>query len=181
MGEDREEFFEGNQVQNEESYGVHLNGNTQGAPPWPQPQTENETMFLLPRKLQYEDNILISGQMTNQPQLLTVNLVTDSNGMPDYQNIACQVEVRFNEDKTYLKTIINGNVETINSDSPSELFGDSSFDFEFKITYRGPAVEIYKGDSYLGQVDLKHSIDYIRYLTVYGDVQKVNKLEFKFV
>lgn len=62
---------------------------------------------------------------------------------------------------------------------------DLSFKFGFSLRVSGSyqsghILEIYVGESYLEQIILKHNIDDIRFLSLSGDVAKVEDLEFKF-
>ncbi|KAJ2952203.1 hypothetical protein O0L34_g4483 [Tuta absoluta] len=168
-----------------EQYGIHLNGDTQRAPPpWPTPRNQNEKMFILPRILQYGDKINISGRMTRNRQNLTLSLLTESNGSPDYRNAGCQVEVNFVDDKIHIRNIVDGKEELVDLDLPaSSIFSDpSSFNFIFAVMYLGDqgAIQVEADNTPLGDVILNHKIDNIRFLTVHGDVEKINKLEFEF-
>ncbi|XP_013139081.1 PREDICTED: uncharacterized protein LOC106103767 isoform X1 [Papilio polytes] len=181
-------------VENEEvDVSSRMNGNSQRAPPWPVTQLKNEIMFVLPKQLSAGDQITVAGNMINNPQTLTVSLITGSMS-PDYQNIACQLEASFpanpiNPNRLQLKVIQNGSNETIPGDYQSflatELFTDLSFKFGFSLRVSGSyqsghILEIYVGESYLEQIILKHNIDDIRFLSLSGDVAKVEDLEFKF-
>jgi hypothetical protein len=57
------------QAENDVTYNTQLNGDTQRAPPWPEPQQENEIMFVLPRKLNLGDKISITGILKNNPRM----------------------------------------------------------------------------------------------------------------
>ncbi|KAI5646453.1 hypothetical protein NE865_01386 [Phthorimaea operculella] len=171
-----------------EQYGIHLNGDTQRAPPppWPTPRNQNEKMFILPRILQFGDRINIRGQTTSNRRNLIISLLTESyDRSPDYRNAACQVEVNFSEDKIFLRNIVDGTEELFVDDiRASEIFSDpSSFYFSFAVVYLGDrgAIQVdVEGSSLGNDVALKHKVDNIRFLTVHGDVDKIDKLEFEF-
>lgn len=65
------------------------------------------------------------------------------------------------------------------------FISDLSFNFGFTIRVNGNyqsghLLDIYVGESFLEQVKLKHNIEDIRFLTLSGDVTKINKLDFQF-
>ncbi|KPJ19467.1 hypothetical protein RR48_11094 [Papilio machaon] len=188
------ECIAGSRVDNEEvDVSRRMNGSSQRAPPWPVTQLKNEIMFVLPKQLSAGDEITVAGNMIDNPQVLTVSLLTGSMS-PDYQNIACQLEASFpanptNQNRLLLKVIQNGNDEAVLGDYQSflatELFTDLSFKFGFSIrvsrSYQSEhIIDIYVGESFLEQITLKHNIDDIRFLSLSGDVAKVEMLEFKF-
>lgn len=186
------------QADNEIVYETHLNGaqrngDTLRAPPWPESQDENEIMFLLPRILNDRDTININGVLKRNPQNLYVSLIT-GNTSPDYQNIACQFEAIFpsdtnNEDKVVIKVVQNGDVEVVNgydSVAATDIFSESNFTFTFTLRVANSnggdiqAMDIYVGGSFVHQMQMKHNLNNVRFLTLHGDIYKVEKLDFEF-
>ncbi|XP_068631035.1 uncharacterized protein [Battus philenor] len=183
----------GQRIQNEDIHTTQLNGSSQRAPPWPQTQLSNEIMFILPKTLNVGDQITVAGNMMSDPKTLMVSFLT-GNMSPDYQNIACQLEATFpanptNPNRLLLKVIENGYDETVPGDYQTylatELFTDLSFKFGFSVRVNGNSqsgytLEIFIGESYFEQVKLRHNLDDIRFLSLSGDIAKVDGLEFKF-
>lgn len=65
------------------------------------------------------------------------------------------------------------------------LFSETNFNFGFSISLGGSysdghSIEISIGPSFLEEIKLKHDIKEIRYLTIQGDVERVDKLDFQF-
>ncbi|CAG9795243.1 unnamed protein product [Diatraea saccharalis] len=181
------------QLDNELVYQPRLNGDSERAPPWPEPQYENEIMFVLPRKPSVGDRITIGGILKTNPNSMSVNLLT-GNISPDYQNIACKFEALFpnnanNTDKIILKVVQNGIEEIIQSDediTATDLFTDSNFSFVISIGLVNtnfdsiPAADIYIGGSSLAKVPLKHNLNSVKFLMLNGDIERVNTLDFQF-
>ncbi|XP_026321926.1 uncharacterized protein LOC113231681 [Hyposmocoma kahamanoa] len=173
--------------ENGDAYGTRLSGNTQNAPLWPNARYENENMFVIPRQLNSGDQIDVSGVMTHNCQSVTVNLVT-GNSYPDDQNIACQVETSFsaNNDRVAVRIKQNGYVEEISGDhqnlTATDFFTSSNFTFSFSVSVSSDShsLTVNLGDNYLTTITLKHRLEDIRFLTLYGDIEKITKLNFVF-
>ncbi|XP_032512658.1 uncharacterized protein LOC116766713 isoform X2 [Danaus plexippus] len=165
--------------ENNEVYGTVLNGQANTA--WPGPHLQNEIMFRLPRPLNANDEIEISGRMIPNPERLFLNLMTGTS-VPDYQNIACQVEASFSVQNIFLRCIENGNkYEEVLDQYPADLFPDSEFKFIIKVRVNGSQIlDIDIGESYAGSLELKHSLRDITFLSLSNDITKVDELKFRF-
>ncbi|XP_048479243.1 uncharacterized protein LOC125489023 isoform X5 [Plutella xylostella] len=155
------------------AYGSHIKGNSQvstALPPWPAPSRDNETMFLLPRALRDGDSINVSVKTRgiSERRQMSLNLVTGSSYI-DYDNTAFKLDLDFTDNIT-VSTIHNGNNETIST---------KYITFGINIGSDN-VVDIYIGSTFFEQLTLKHSLDQIRYLTLEGDIIKVNQLDFVF-
>ncbi|XP_075971680.1 uncharacterized protein LOC142973636 isoform X2 [Anticarsia gemmatalis] len=170
----------GDGIRPEESHSIQLNGNVTQAPPWPTPRLRNEKMFILPRRLNENDTIIIHGETLAGPKQLTVALVTGSD-MPDHSNVACQLQISYYDpDKIHLQIIENGNYETVNEEEEtSNYFTDSSFKIQFLVR-SDTIIDVRVGDSHLESVQLRHDINRIKFLSVHGDVNRVSRLDFNF-
>lgn len=164
------------------AYGSHIKGNSQvstALPPWPAPSRDNETMFLLPRALRDGDSINVSVKTRgiSERRQMSLNLVTGSSYI-DYDNTAFKLDLDFTDNIT-VSTIHNGNNETISTSEAMNFSLEEDITFGINIGSDN-VVDIYIGSTFFEQLTLKHSLDQIRYLTLEGDIIKVNQLDFVF-
>ncbi|XP_026737365.1 uncharacterized protein LOC113500691 isoform X2 [Trichoplusia ni] len=166
-------------TRSEEPYSVQLNGNVSRAPPWPRPRSSNEKMFLIPKQLDVEDKIIISCRLRDDPSEFKIGLATGYD-QPDYNNLACQFEMLLKEqDKYTVRIISNGQYNDQFGGPASEVYGDTFFRMEFQIRNRNQ-MDIFVEESHITSINLMHSLESIRFLTVNGDIDRVVSLNFEF-
>lgn len=56
----------------------------------------------------------------------------------------------------------------------------SNFTFSFSVSVIGNSLSITLGNNFLTTITLKHSLEDIRFLTLYGDIEKITQLNFAF-
>ncbi|XP_037302993.1 uncharacterized protein LOC119193488 isoform X3 [Manduca sexta] len=164
----------GDRTHSESPYGTQLTGDIHRAPPWPRPRNEKETMLLLPKSLDSEDEVVVTGNLEGDARTLTIGLVTGMSE-PDYQNVACQLDVNFpsnGANNIAIKVIQNGNHELVNDGKPATDYFIEGEEFIIRFRVRNENyISIYVGPSFLEQVELKHNVNDIRFLAVNGDVK----------
>ncbi|XP_030025593.2 uncharacterized protein LOC115444086 isoform X5 [Manduca sexta] len=139
-------------------------------------------MLLLPKSLDSEDEVVVTGNLEGDARTLTIGLVTGMSE-PDYQNVACQLDVKFpsnGANNIAIKVIQNGNHELVNDGKPATDYFIEGEEFIIRFRVRNENyISIYVGPSFLEQVELKHNVNDIRFLAVNGDV-KIKKFEYEF-
>ncbi|CAH0605793.1 unnamed protein product [Chrysodeixis includens] len=165
-------------TRSEEPYSVQLNGNVSRAPPWPTPRLSNEKMFVIPKRLEEEDKIIVNCQTKENPSELKIGLVTGAY-TPDYDNLACQLEMLFNDNKVNIRVIQGGNHTVEDGGFADDYNTDTNFEIKFQIR-NSQQVDIFVGGSHITSVNLVHNLDNIRFLTVNGDIIRVSSLNFEY-
>ncbi|XP_052749281.1 uncharacterized protein LOC113515360 isoform X2 [Galleria mellonella] len=168
------------QQKNERTSATQLNPRNRQLPPWPQPRSQTEKMFLIPKELNPEDEVSIQGTVTNNPNSLTFN-VTVENG--DYY----QLEVNFVENRLFIRKMEENYTEDINGRhenmQATDLLSGLNFNLGFTCGEKngiGYYIQL-KYDGYpLEEFEINNSCNKIRYISLDGDVERVNKLEFMF-
>ncbi|XP_050664543.1 uncharacterized protein LOC126965119 isoform X2 [Leptidea sinapis] len=172
-------FNSGNGAQNEVAYNpTTVNGTSQGTM-WSGAQRENEIALRLPRALDIDDIIHVSGQLKSNPEKFCVALTSGN-----YDNIAAEVEAQFSqEDKIILRTSVNGFIEEndVERVKASDFFPSTDFSIRFVIKPQDESIiDIYVGESALDSISLKHNMGQITHLTLSHDIRRVDELSFKF-
>ncbi|XP_059046143.1 uncharacterized protein LOC131841820 [Achroia grisella] len=168
------------QQYNEHTTSIQLNSVNRQVPPWPKPRSQSETMFLIPKELNPEDEVSIQGTVTSNPNRLTFS-VTMENG--DYY----QLEMNFVENRLFIRKMEQNYTEDINGRhenmQATDLITGSQFNLGFTCGEKngiGYYIKI-KYDGYsLEEFEISNSCDKIRYVSLDGDIERVNKLEFMF-
>ncbi|XP_060801939.1 uncharacterized protein LOC106134725 isoform X1 [Amyelois transitella] len=153
-------------------------------PEWPRPKwpNDNSVVFLVPRTLQPENVIAISGSMMDNPNSLTISLVTEQSNT-DNQNVSCQLDARFDENTLQLKTVMYGELQDVKNDNsitPTDLLAGSDFNISFTCRSGNGDnfFDISNHSSYLDQIPTGHDFSDIRYIVLEGNIDLVKTLEF---
>ncbi|XP_023947744.2 uncharacterized protein LOC112052767 isoform X2 [Bicyclus anynana] len=172
----------GSPVDNE-VYGTMLNGGSQNTA-WPESDTHNENMFRLPRPLRHGDLIEINGTLQDNPQRIRLNLTTGSYN-PDVRNIACWAEANFAEGHFHISGSMNGqpdNNPPMGDPDLLGLFPDGKFNFTVAVKGNGFSsnLDIYVFEASMGTRTLKFNLNDITFLTIDGDINKIEDLKFTY-
>ncbi|KAM3967195.1 uncharacterized protein ACR2FA_011535 [Aphomia sociella] len=170
----------GEQQSNERISGLGLNHKHRPLPPWPQPRSEKEKMFLLPKQLNPDDEVSIQGTVTSNPNSLTLNVVLENDD--NYQ-----LEMNFVENRLFIRKMEQNFTEDINGRhenmQATDLISGSHFNLGFMCGEKngiGYFIQL-KYDGYsLEEFEINNSCDKIRYISLDGDVERVDKLEVMF-
>ncbi|XP_053603565.1 uncharacterized protein LOC128671257 isoform X2 [Plodia interpunctella] len=153
-------------------------------PEWPRPQwpNDNSIVFLIPRTLQTQSGITISGSVPSNPDSLTISLVSEQSNT-NYSNIACQLDTRFNENTLNLNTVVYGELQDVKNDqsiTANDILSGSDFNISFTCrSGNGENVfDISSNNSYIDQVPTGHDFSDIRYIVLEGNIDLVKTLEF---
>ncbi|XP_045765230.1 uncharacterized protein LOC123867291 isoform X2 [Maniola jurtina] len=172
----------GSPVDNE-VYGTMLNGHSQNTA-WPESHRQNENMFRLPRPLKNGDMIEINGFLQGDPQRLLLKLTTGMNNPDDY-NIVCKAEANFSENIFHISGSVNGQIDNQPPSEEPDLIGQfPDGKFNFIIRARGHGYNMYLDidvfESNMGTRELKHNLGDITFLTLDGDITKIEDLKFTY-
>ncbi|XP_039749390.1 uncharacterized protein LOC120626144 isoform X3 [Pararge aegeria] len=167
-----------------EVYGTMLNGRAQNTA-WPESHRQNENMFRLPRPLKNGDMIEINGTLQDNPQRLLLKLTTGVS-YPDERNIACWAEANFSENYFHINGSVNGQIADQPPSSEPDLIGlfpaDGRFNFIIRARAHGSALylDIDVFEANMGSRELAHNLEDVTFLTLDGNIIKIEDLKFTY-
>ncbi|XP_049869984.1 uncharacterized protein LOC126369541 [Pectinophora gossypiella] len=145
----------------------------------------NKEIFKVPRILNVGNEIIVTGLMKDGHTVLTVNLMAaNEEGKPDHFNVACQVRLDFpsdtsTKDMITFNTIVNGARKEVDEGmQATELFIDNNFTMKFTMNTKNRIGLNLKESAAIQDCESELGMEAIQYLTVGGDVHKVEQLSF---
>lgn len=145
---------------------------------------ERPLLAVLPKPLKSGDEIILKGQVHEDPQEFSINFTIDNNPQPMHVAYHFKVHYKRNLIIQNYKVRDNWYEEQV---MDNDYFDQDNKDFHLKFALSNSEIITYRCDEYDGMIspqficsfELKLALEQIKTVQVWGDVEKINEVTFK--